>query len=706
MTSYKFQVFSSKFLVFNLFHFFHFKLQIPILLCLLLAACSHRGSDINLRCRAYVDGLNREAFLSRYDDPGMTIERSKQALQYIDDSMPNYHDGRLRAWNNLARAYYNISLPDSSAIYADSVINCSVESNNLEIERLIAKLTHARERQRSCDIAGSYRLLYDVAQSDALKKHRDDILYNYAKSEYYVTLLSLNYHYRKGMQKDVQSLLNEAEEIAGSLKCDYAQDFVMNYALAYGHMSLCALHDHQEQNLKSALQYVLSSLELMSDSSRYSLLHFANMVQLTASIVSNKNIDCESWKACSPTLDSICSLIRLFGVDTDTLDLAMNLYIESSYMFEYYGDPYHTLGALVATGRLCLDDGDTAAAQSWFREAYRRHLESGLAAPKYESQLYDGLLKSKAALTIDEAELWAAQYIQLQNFIKQNEEKDFLLQTELINARRTISDYRLAAIIITFLALMLVVLAILLAVRTRVLRREKQMLQEMRRKDVERIANVETCLSVMRHDINPFISYLQNKNLPESLHQEVLSQLIRTFENIKNWTNLSIPSGLTFNAAECDVDEIFDEALAMNTKKEGVAVVMERNGLKLHGDRLLLIIMLRNLVANALQHTSEGEIRLQSNLYSDDSRFVELTVSDTGCGMTADEVENLFRTDKKLDQQAQHSGFGLILCRYIVKKHDDNTMRGCRIWAESIPAPTEGHGTKIHVCLQLAVSDK
>ena len=180
----------------------------------------------------------------------------------------------------------------------------------------------------------------------------------------------------------------------------------------------------------------------------------------------------------------------------------------------------------------------------------------------------------------------------------------------------------------------------------------------------------------------------------------MLSQLIRTFENIKNWTNLSIPSGLTFNAAVCDVDDVFTEALSMNTVRAGVSVSVVKSGMKLFGDRLLLIIMIRNLLANALQHTSQGVVSMYATSFSDDDRFVELTVSDTGCGMTADEVENLFRADKRPDQQAQHSGFGLILCRYIVKKHDDNTLRGCRIWAESIPAPTEGHGTKVHVLVQ------
>lgn len=680
------------------FHFF-----LSVCLCLLFAACSRDASKLDLRQKARIDGLNREAFLNRYDAPDLTIDKSREALRYIGDSMPAYHDGRLRAWNNLAKAYYIVSMPDSAALYADSVLTYNTKCDNAEIEQLIAKLTHARVKQRNCDIAGSYRMLYDVAQSDIVGRKSDGFLYNYAKSEYYVTLLSLNYYYRKGMQRDVQALLDEAEAIAPSLKCDYAQDMVANFALAYGHISLCAQHDRQEENLRKALGYIRANLELLGDSSRFSLLHFANTVQLTAALAANPLIEAGSWQNCQAELNTICAELEKYGISTVAdSSLAMTLYIESSYMFEDYGDPYHTLGALVATGNLCLQRGDTSAARSWYLEAYRRLVEDGITAPKYENVLYEGLLKSHAAATTEEASQWAARYIELHDFIKQNEEKDFILQTELNNAKHTIADYRVLLIIIAFLALLLVALAVMLAIRTRVLRQEKLHLQQIRRKDVERIANVETCLSVMRHDINPFISYLQNKNLPDELHQEVLSQLIRTFENIKNWTNLSIPSGLVFNAAECDAGELIAEAVAMNPNHNGNVhiAVAESQPLKIYGDKLLLIILLRNLLANALQHTESGSVELKAATFADDARFVELTVSDTGRGMNHEQLENLFRADKKIEQGSQHSGFGLILCRYIVKKHDDNTMRGCRIWAESVEAPSEGHGTKVHVLVQ------
>ena len=59
---------------------------------------------------------------------------------------------------------------------------------------------------------------------------------------------------------------------------------------------------------------------------------------------------------------------------------------------------------------------------------------------------------------------------------------------------------------------------------------------------------------------------------------------------------------------------------------------------------------------------------------------------------TPEQQENLFRADREV--QGEH-GFGLILCRYIIKKHDDLTRRGCKLWVES----TVSKGTVMHILL-------
>ena len=241
------------------------------------------------------------------------------------------------------------------------------------------------------------------------------------------------------------------------------------------------------------------------------------------------------------------------------------------------------------------------------------------------------------------------------------------------------------AIVLSVLAVALLVTLLLLHRRTKALQRETSRLQEAKRQDVERIANVETCLSVLRHDITPFISYLQNDSLPEELKREVTSQLIRTFENIKSWTNLSIPSGLQFNPSRVPLQEVFDTVGTTTGNFKGLEIVYHPTEMAVVGDRQLIEIMLRNLVNNAIQHTERGRIDISAR-ESEDSRFVEVCVRDTGSGMDEETIENLFRADKKIKPSSEHgygTGFGLILCRYIIKKHDDNTLRGCRIWAEA-----------------------
>ena len=193
--------------------------------------------------------------------------------------------------------------------------------------------------------------------------------------------------------------------------------------------------------------------------------------------------------------------------------------------------------------------------------------------------------------------------------------------------------------------------------------------------------------------------------MSDEMRQEVLDQLLRTFANIKNWTNLSIPSGLQFQPSVFPLDDVFESVAASCVRLEhDVDLIFYPTTLHINGDRQLVEIMLRNLVNNALQHTQQGKVTIYSELYPEDNRFVHIEIDDTGCGMDEETLENLFRPDKKVrsdtDPAAPHgTGFGLILCKYIIKRHDDNTIRGCRLWAES----QQNQGSTFH-CL-LAGSD-
>lgn len=87
-------------------------------------------------------------------------------------------------------------------------------------------------------------------------------------------------------------------------------------------------------------------------------------------------------------------------------------------------------------------------------------------------------------------------------------------------------------------------------------------------------------------------------------------------------------------------------------------------------DRFKQIIV--NLLKNALQFTSEGEIRIGAE---QNKAFTILTVSDNGLGMTDNEIENIWDRYYKADPSRKNtrygeSGLGLPIVKQLIELHD------------------------------------
>lgn len=697
----------------------YFSLFTLIAIMALLSGCRSRQSDdIDLRLRGRVDNFNKTSFINRYQDPSCAIHEAYDALELLRDSLPQYTDGFLRAYNNLAFEYYMLAEHDSAALYADSVLFMAADSRakNAEVERIIAQLTQIRLLQRSCNIAESYQLLYDIERSPVLRRTPTDYRYAFARMEFYITSLTLNYHYRNnavasssGTQLDrdtrrsLIALLKEVEESRPSLRCDYAEDLSLNYTMAHSYYRLASVSGSDPEILAQSYRYLIDNLRILSVPRNYSIYHLANVYQLQAFIVADSNILPEAYlQHCAAELRILDSLGAPLAPSPwlDDEEYGDYMFRISTDLFFQTPDPYQHLGAAVAAAEYSLREGDTLTARHYYDLALDDTSWHDDMAPKFESMLYDGLIRTSYSPDGWTNQQWYMRQMQLLTFIGEKENADVMLQ-DLLNRSETYNKYYRVVIIITLLSLaILSVLVFLLRRRARMLRQEKLALQEAKRKDVERIANVETCLSVLRHDINPFLSYLANPHIPDEMRQEVLQQLLRTFSNIKSWTNLSIPNGMQFRLSQFPLDEVF-AAVADSCPRPHpeVRLIHQPTTLTLSGDRQLVEILLRQLVNNALQHTPQGSVTLRAESHPDDDRFVHIAVTDTGTGMDAETLDNLFRPDKTVQPDTDNphgTGFGLILSKFIIKRHDDNTIRGCRIWVES----QLGQGTTTHVLLQ------
>jgi len=102
-------------------------------------------------------------------------------------------------------------------------------------------------------------------------------------------------------------------------------------------------------------------------------------------------------------------------------------------------------------------------------------------------------------------------------------------------------------------------------------------------------------------------------------------------------------------------------------------------GLKMDRERILQV--LRNLIGNAVKFTPEGgQVRVSARLMN---REVEVSVSDTGLGITKENLTTIFekfhQAHLKDSDHIKGTGLGLAIVKHVITAH------GGRVWAESEP---------------------
>lgn len=88
-------------------------------------------------------------------------------------------------------------------------------------------------------------------------------------------------------------------------------------------------------------------------------------------------------------------------------------------------------------------------------------------------------------------------------------------------------------------------------------------------------------------------------------------------------------------------------------------------------DRNRLWQICMNLLTNAVKHTKKGSIWFGYTL-EDEGKMVKFYVSDTGCGIPKDELDNIFARFVQLSDFEQGVGLGLAICEGLVLKMGGN----------------------------------
>jgi signal transduction histidine kinase len=120
------------------------------------------------------------------------------------------------------------------------------------------------------------------------------------------------------------------------------------------------------------------------------------------------------------------------------------------------------------------------------------------------------------------------------------------------------------------------------------------------------------------------------------------------------------------------IDEVVGTARQLAEQNQNRLVVeAEPNLGVLTVDPMRLRQILFNLLSNACKFTKDGEVKLQARRMSNGGHFIELSVSDTGIGMTVEQQSKLFeefsQADKATAQRFGGTGLGLAITRELAR---------------------------------------
>jgi len=236
--------------------------------------------------------------------------------------------------------------------------------------------------------------------------------------------------------------------------------------------------------------------------------------------------------------------------------------------------------------------------------------------------------------------------------------------------------------------------------QTEELMTQKENLEEVNAHLKELNSTKDKFFSIIAHDLkNPFntilgFSELLNMKYNRLSEEKKLRYLEVIFSSSKNIYNLlenllqwarTQTDKIAFEPIVFSLKQLVEQNLNLlkeniTTKKINIEHKIE-DSCDVYADRNMINTVIRNLLTNAIKFThSGGDIAINS-LRKDG--HIEISIKDSGIGMSAEEIKNIFRVDANFSRSGTDgetgTGLGLILCKEFIVKN------GGTIWVESTP---------------------
>lgn len=206
-------------------------------------------------------------------------------------------------------------------------------------------------------------------------------------------------------------------------------------------------------------------------------------------------------------------------------------------------------------------------------------------------------------------------------------------------------------------------------------------------------------LSIIAHDLrNPFqallgLSQMLSSDVEKKTPLAVERQAQGLFdaanrahvliEGLFSWASLQMESS-TIELSRVELDVLANDcadALAMRAKQKSIDIDVDCGGLEVLGQRDMLLAVLRNLGLNGIKFTPQGgRVRIWAREAGEN---VEVGVSDNGVGLSQEQIERLFKIERRVSMAGTDgetgAGLGLLLCQELME------LQGSALKAQSGP---------------------
>jgi len=197
------------------------------------------------------------------------------------------------------------------------------------------------------------------------------------------------------------------------------------------------------------------------------------------------------------------------------------------------------------------------------------------------------------------------------------------------------------------------------------------------------------------NSITPFIDriiYTVHKGGDDDYIRELTTQINSYNDILTHWIQLR-QGELNLKIETFPLQPLFD-IVAKGRKSlemKGITLEVEKTDAQVKADRILTLFMLNTLVDNARKFTpQQGRVDVSATETAD---YVEISVADTGVGMTEEQLAHLFDTKPIHEEGVSGHGFGLLNCKGIIEKYRkiSQIFSVCSIAAES----EKGRGSRL-----------